>query len=510
MTSTAPKLAAGHAKAATKVSKGAPKAAISMRSALTDKALLGGVLAGDSWKAWRVILIAAWGEALTDDERALFTKLTGRDREPLERCEEIWGIVGRRGGKSRAIATLIAFVACLVDHSRVIVPGERPIVLCLAPTAKQAGVVLSYVLGIIEASPMLGGLVVGRTAESISLRNGIDIEIRSASFRGVRGVTTVAVVADEACFWLSEDSASTNPDVAILDAVRPSLATTGGMLAVISSPYARRGAVYEAWEKGYGQKGDKLVLVAKGSSRDFNPSLPERVVARAYEKDPVAASAEYGGEFRSDLERFVSLESVQDCVPPGVRELPPQHEAYVCFVDPSGGSADSMTMAIAFRAHDRGAILACIRERRPPFSPAAVVAEFVETLRLYGVSEVRGDAYGAVWVQESFQKLGIGYRLSDKNRSQIYSELLPAINSREVTLLDDKRLVAQLVGLERRTSRSGKDSIDHAPGGHDDVANAAAGALVFAVGRRRPELHWGGIPSRSYGDFHESHQHLRY
>ena len=105
--------------------------------------------------------------------------------------------------------------------------------------------------------------------------------------------------------------------------------------------------------------------------------------------------------------------------------------------------------------------------------------------------EVRGDAYGAVWVQEAFEKLGIGYRHSEKNRSQLYSELLPALNSREVTLLDDKRLVAQLVGLERRTSRSGKDSIDHAPGGHDDVANACAGALVYAVGRRRPELFWG-------------------
>jgi hypothetical protein len=208
----------------------------------------------------------------------------------------------------------------------------------------------------------------------------------------------------------------------------------------------------------------------------MNPSLPESVVTRAMERDAAAASAEYMAEFRSDLERFLTVEAVQDCVMPGVRELPPQHQPYIAFVDPSGGSADSMTMGIAFRAHDKGgAILACIRERRPPFSPAAVVAEFVETLRLYGVSEVRGDAYGAVWVQESFQKLGIGYRLSDKNRSQIYSELLPAINSREVSLLDDRRLVAQLTGLERRTARSGKDTIDHPPNQHDDVANAAAG-----------------------------------
>jgi hypothetical protein len=34
--------------------------------------------------------------------------------------------------------------------------------------------------------------------------------------------------------------------------------------------------------------------------------------------------------------------------------------------------------------------------------------------------------------------------------------------------------------LERHTGRSGRDSITHAPGQHDDVINAAAGALLLA------------------------------
>ena len=37
----------------------------------------------------------------------------------------------------------------------------------------------------------------------------------------------------------------------------------------------------------------------------------------------------------------------------------------------------------------------------------------------------------------------------------------------------------QLVGLERTTRGGGKDKVDHARGAHDDVANAAAGALVL-------------------------------
>ena len=47
----------------------------SIRNALTDPALLGNTLVGDSWLPWRVLLIAAMGEALDDKERVLFGNL---------------------------------------------------------------------------------------------------------------------------------------------------------------------------------------------------------------------------------------------------------------------------------------------------------------------------------------------------------------------------------------------------------------------------------------------------
>ena len=49
-----------------------------------------------------------------------------------------------------------------------------------------------------------------------------------------------------------------------------------------------------------------------------------------------------------------------------------------------------------------------------------------------------------------------------------------------VALLDIERLVHQLNSLERRRGRTGRDIIDHPKGGHDDLINAAAGALVLA------------------------------
>jgi hypothetical protein len=58
-------------------------------------------------------------------------------------------------------------------------------------------------------------------------------------------------------------------------------------------------------------------------------------------------------------------------------------------------------------------------------------------------------------------------------------------------------ITAQLIGLERRTARGGRDSIDHPPGGHDDVANAAAGALVQLCGEPSVVRLWErlGMPS---------------
>ena len=84
-------------------------------------------------------------------------------------------------------------------------------------------------------------------------------------------------------------------------------------------------------------------------------------------------------------------------------------------------------------------------------------------------------------MREPFRARGVTYELADKPKSDLYRDLLPLLNSAKIELLDHARLVAQLCSLERRVTRAGKDSIDHGPGGHDDVANAVAGALTLAT-----------------------------
>ena len=55
----------------------------------------------------------------------------------------------------------------------------------------------------------------------------------------------------------------------------------------------------------------------------MNPTVNQSIIDEATERDPASAAAEYGAQFRSDIESFVSREAVEACITSGVRERPP-------------------------------------------------------------------------------------------------------------------------------------------------------------------------------------------
>ena len=244
--------------------------------------------------------------------------------------------------------------------------------------------------------------------------------------------------------------------------------------------------MWYAFRRHYGPAGDPLILVAKGGSRELNPSLSQRVIDRALERDHAAASAEYLAQFRTDLEAFVLREAVDACISTKILERLPQPSlTYYGFVDPSGGSADEMTLAIAHNDHARQMIdIDALRWFKPPFSPEVVVGEFARVLKTYRIDKIVGDRYAGEWPREQFAKFGVKYEPSAKTKSELYVDLLPLINSARIELLDHARANAQLIALERRTARGGRDSIDHPAGAHDDLINAIAGAANLAAAKQ--------------------------
>jgi hypothetical protein len=433
-----------------------------------------------TWRAWFVFLKALFALGLDDEELAIWRKCTGRETAPKKPAREAWAVCGRRAGKTRVMATVAAWLAAFGNWRKHLAPGEKATVMLVAADRKQGRTAFRYLRSLFRDHPGLATLVENETLEALELGNQVVIEIATASFRTTRGYSLAAVLADELAFWRSEETGA-NPADEILAALRPAL-MPGGLLLVASSPHARRGPLWDTYRRHYAQDADPIV-VWKAPTRVMNATIPQSVIDEAYAEDATRAAAEYGAEFRSDLEFFVAREVVEAAVVLGRHEMPRVAGARYCgFCDPSGGSRDAMTLAIGHKERDK-AVLDVVRERQPPFSPEAVVAEFAGTLKAYGIAKVHGDRYAGEWPVERFHAHGIEYLPAEQPKSDIYRDALPLLNSGNVELLDNRRLVAQLCGLERRTARGGRDSIDHAPGGRDDLCNAACGALLLAFGR---------------------------
>jgi hypothetical protein len=432
----------------------------------------------ETWRAWLVVLKAIFALPMDEADRALFHQISGRVHPPEQPVRECWLVVGRRGGKSFIVALIAVYLACFRDYRAYLSPGERGVVMVLAADRKQARVIFRYIRAFLKLVKMLTRLVVRDTEELIELSNGIDIEIHAASYRGVRGYTIVAALLDELAFWRTDESA--NPDKEIVDAIRPAMATIpNALLMGFSSPYAKRGVLYEQHVAHFAREGDD-VLVIQADSRTMNPTLPAAVVEKAYAEDPASAASEYGALFRDDISGFLNPEWVTGCTMEGKFELAPRAGVqYRAFVDPSGGASDAFTLAIA-HAEDGQVVQDMGRAWRPPFKPSQVVEEIVTCLKRYGLTMVKGDRYSAEWVVEAFGKEGVHYEVSALTKSEIYLEAEPLFAQGSARILDIRTLTTQLRQLERRTARGGRDSIDHPPRGKDDSANAACGALVEA------------------------------
>ena len=434
-----------------------------------------------TWAPWRAFLAVLFGLPLDDAGLALFRECTGREAPSPGGFTEAWLLCGRRAGKSRILATIAAYAAVYMDWSQYLVPGESAAIKVVAVDRRQAGVIFRYALSLLKDVPALKPLIGRETDDEINLRNGISIEVQTASFRSIRGYTICALLADELAFWRSDDSA--NPDGEILTAARAAQATLQGhaLLLGASSPYARRGELYRAHQEHYG-KSDDPVLVWKAPTRTMNPTISQDFIDKELEKDPVAASAEYLAEFRADVADYIPREIVDAAVQKGIFERPPEAGIKYCgAIDVSGGSVDSYTLAISHAGPDDTVVLDLLREVRPPFSAEQVTIEFMNECRRYGIQHILGDRYGGVWPREAAERSGVTYEVASRAKSDFYQALLPILTSRKASLLDNKRLITQLSGLERRTARGGRDSVDHAAGSHDDLANVAAIALVTAA-----------------------------
>ena len=448
-------------------------------------AVFDALLPAPSWRGWRAFVQALYGLPMDDAAAALYRRCTSRATLPTARASRGVVLAGRRCGKSRMCGFVGTYAAACLRYDHILARGEIGVVQIMAPSRVQARVIFGYIEGFLDSIPALRGMVERRTADEIDLRNHgniIRIAVTTASYKLPRGFTVIAFIGDESGFWESSDSA--NPDTEIWRSILPGLATTNGPAIIISTPYRRAGLAFELFDKHFGREGsDTLIWTA--DSRSMNALLDPAIIERAFQDDPEWAASEYGRDglisFRSDLQSLFLREPLYACVRSGPRELAPQAGIHAAFVDTASGSDESFALGIGHRDATGRAVVDLAREWASPFDPFEVTGEVCRIVRRYRCLTVMGDRYAPGWVAGAFEREGIKYEVSERNKSQIFMDMAALVNSQSVELPDDPRLLNQFLNLQRRPARSGRDSVDHRTGQRDDLANATAGAATVAV-----------------------------
>jgi hypothetical protein len=460
--------------------------------AFADPQVFGGLPAFSdlsSWRSWMVFLRAVYGVVPSDEDiaedLAIFQKHTGRASPWPGGHPEAVCVVGVQSGKSR-------IAAALADHAALVGEAGTHALLLAQDQRGAVRTLLRYAKEPFEAIDGFKAEVVRSTADSMELRNGVSIDAYPCRPAAVRGIRACIVVVDELAFFTATDGRPTDREM--LRVARGRVATTGGKVIVLSSPYGQSGALWDLHRQHYGR--DSSTLVWQASAPEMNPTLAAGYLARMEQDDPEAYASEVLGQFRAGVATLFDPEALDACVAPGRRERPrADGVVYGSGADPSGGRGDAFAVAVGHRSGER-VIVDALRAWPPPFNPTGVVAEAAAFLKTYGVHETTGDRYAGEWPREAFRSHGIEYRVAEATTSDNYLALLPVVNAARVEFPDVPDLLRELRGLERRRGTSGKDRVDHRPGSHDDRAASVAGLVSLLASRQggvsvRAAL-WGG------------------
>jgi hypothetical protein len=174
---------------------------VNIIQAINDPQVFGPHFRGSTWSNWRVFLAALFGLPLTPEQLATYTRFTGRTKPPTSPLQEAWLVVGRRGGKSFILAVIATFLACFKDWRPLLGPGEVGTIMIIARDRRQARVIKRFITGLLRSVPMLARTIESETQEIIELRNSVNIEIHTASFRSTRGYTIITALLDEVAYW---------------------------------------------------------------------------------------------------------------------------------------------------------------------------------------------------------------------------------------------------------------------------------------------------------------------
>lgn len=436
-----------------------------------------------TWRAWMTFFRALTGSRVRSEaDLRLIRECTGLASPPNKPAKEAFLICGRRSGKSTISALLAVFYAIWGGWEKYLSPGERCKVFVIAVNMDQADVIIGKVKALLDLNSFMRSQVERMLKYSVKLKSGIDIEIKPASWRTVRGFSVGLLIMEELAFFRFE-SESVLRDKEIYTAIKPGMTTIKNSLTIgISTPFARQGLLYEKHSQHWGKPGS--VLVWQAPTWVMNLTLKEKDIEAEHLEalGPAEYGAEYQAKFREDIESYLPLQIIDRAIVDGRTELPPESKlSYMAFCDPSEGlskGGDSMTFSVG-HVHEKKIIVDLLTEFRPPFDPEVVIKDIARSCKAYGISEITQDRHAIGWISKDLRTHNIDVEVAKNTKSELYGYFSVLMNKNLVEMPDFDRLKKQLIGLQR-TLKGGKSvKIDHYRSGKDDCANAVAGVAVI-------------------------------
>ncbi len=367
---------------------------------------------------------------------------------------------GIRVGKSLLAAALAVHWSQTCDVSA-LGAGEVPRVSIVSLTKDLADVVFSHVVGRVQQSPILRGLVVGEpSTDSLRVRHptGRTVEIRVAA--GARaGASLVArwsagCIFDEFPRMVGGTDGVVNWDDS-RDAVLLRL-LPGAQLVHIGSPWAPFGPAYDLVAKHFGSPTPQMVVI-KAPAWDLNPFYwtPERVDAARGDAD--VFRTDVLAEFSTPEEALYSSQLLEQATRPS--EGPQPGHAYVIAMDPATRS-NGWTLVVCTRTGIRKRVVFAeerIGSRTDPLSPRAVFAEMIApACRKYGVTSVLTDQYYLDALQDiarEFEITLVQEPLTEQQKTERYLAIRTRLEEGEIEIVAEVR--EDLQRLRKRVTQSG-------------------------------------------------------
>ena len=429
--------------------------------------------------AQAVILKVIYGMSLSDAEMDIYKTLTKREIYKAEEAVEAVLALGARSGKSTMVSIMALYEAiCRADKWRSrLCPGELGYIVVVATRQKQAEDIIGRNCARLLQGSLVEYYLRGDPLKAeIELINDMKIIALPCNSTAGRGIPICCLIFDEIAHFFTEGARA---DVDIYNSLSPRLAQfTRAKTFMISTPNAKQGLFFEWFDEGFEVPGRATF---HASTLFMNPDIDKEYLKRQELRDPDSYAREFDAEFADQFDAYFPAEKLKECMQIS-NDLKPQEDIrYFCAIDQSGLSGnDRFGLCIAHRKPD-GTVWTDVVRAYATKNINEILANIKEITTMYNIHKVSRDRYGAGWVQQSLEGIGLEVELRPLP-PEIYANAKGLMMAGRLVLSSHPELKAGLINTFGYYGKNNSFSVNHDKhgSGHADMADATIAAIFAA------------------------------